>query len=145
MKVFGVLSIVIFFILTSFTWVSSPKADEKPGIKFENITFKDALLKAKKENKLIFMDAYTVWCGPCKFMERTTFRAEKVGEVFNANFINLQVDMEKGEGLEIAKRYQIAAYPTLLVINGDGKVVKRMLGAMDEAELLKEIQEVIKK
>lgn len=117
---------------------------EISGIQFETMSFEEALKKAKEENKLIFMDAYAVWCGPCKMLDRTTFRSDKVGDVFNKNFINLKVDMEKGEGPELAKRYQVRAYPTLLVINGEGKVVKRMLGALTEQQLLAEIKEVLK-
>jgi thioredoxin-related protein len=98
------------------------------GIVFETGTWAEALAKAKKENKIIFMDAYTVWCGPCKMLNKQTFPDEAVGKLYNANFVNVKMDMEKGEGIELAKTYSVAAYPTLLFVDGDGKMVHRALG-----------------
>lgn len=145
MRAFSLISIIVALLVSSFVWTSSTSSrSSDKGIQFENITFEEAIAKAKKENKLIFVDAYAVWCGPCKLMDRTTFRSDKVGEVFNKEFINLKIDMEKGEGIELARKYQVRAYPTLMLINGEGKVVKRMLGALSEAQLLNEVQEVIK-
>jgi len=134
--------IVFALMASSFVW--SPVDDTETGIKFESITFEEALKKAKEEDKLIFIDAYAVWCGPCKMMDRTTFKDEKVGDVFNENFINIKIDMEKGEGPNIAKKYQVRAYPTMMLINGEGKVEKRMLGAMQDSRLLSEVNAFVK-
>jgi len=102
------------------------------GIKFEEGNFKSLLAKAKKENKLIFVDAYAVWCGPCKLMVKNIFPLESVGNEYNAHFINTKIDMEKGEGIELAKKYNVKAFPTYLFINGDGEEVHRNLGSIDE-------------
>jgi uncharacterized protein YyaL (SSP411 family) len=59
--------------------------------------------KAKKENKLIFVDAYASWCGPCKLMVKNIFPLKTVGDYYNSHFINAKIDMEKGEGIELAK------------------------------------------
>jgi len=104
------------------------------GIKFEETQFKNLLEKAKKENKLIFLDAYTTWCGPCKLMAKNIFPQKEVGDYFNANFVNAKIDMEKGEGLDIAKKYGVRSYPTYLFINGDGEEVHRSLGYTPEAK-----------
>lgn len=142
MKYLSVITIVFALIASSFVWV--PVNDEETGINFETLSFEEAIEKAKKENKLIFLDAYAVWCGPCKIMDRTTFKNEKVGEIFNENFINLKIDMEKGEGPVIGRRYQVRAYPTMMLINGKGKVEKRILGAMNEKRLLAEVIDFVK-
>lgn len=65
------------------------------GIKFEDITFNEALKKAKEQGKLIFMDCYTTWCGPCKMMSNQVFKQKQVGDFFNQNFVNLKVDMKR--------------------------------------------------
>ncbi|MGA9212909.1 thioredoxin family protein, partial [Kaistella sp.] len=97
------------------------------GMKFEeNKSFKDLLATAKKENKLLFVDAFTTWCGPCKLMAKNVFPQAPVGEFYNANFINSKIDMEKGEGIDIAKKYKVMAYPTYLFINGDGELIHRV-------------------
>lgn len=142
MKYLSVITIVFALIASSFVW--APANNDEAGINFETLSFEEAIQKAKKEKKLIFLDAYAVWCGPCKMMDRTTFKNEKVGEVFNKNFINIKIDMEKGEGPAIAKRYQVRAYPTMMLINAEGKVEKRILGAVRDTQLLSEVNDFVK-
>jgi thioredoxin-related protein len=96
----------------------------------------DILAKAKTENKLIFMDAYTTWCGPCKKMTREVFPQKIVGDYYNDHFINVKMDMEKGEGVELAQRYSVQAYPTLLFISFDGSLVHRKAGYMEPPEFI---------
>ncbi|GAA4848682.1 thioredoxin family protein [Algivirga pacifica] len=98
------------------------------GITFEHTAWKEVLKKAKQENKLIFVDAYATWCGPCKYMSANTFTDESVGALFNNYFINFKIDMESEAAKEFG--YEVAAYPTLLFIDGDGKVVHKQEGAM---------------
>ena len=100
-----------------------------------------SLEKAKKEalksGKLIFIDAYTDWCGPCKRMAATSFKDAAVGDLYNANFINLKIEMEKNpEGPGIARKYNVKAYPTLIIIDGTGRVVKQTMGMKSKAQLL---------
>ncbi|KQR92431.1 thiol:disulfide interchange protein [Chryseobacterium sp. Leaf180] len=102
------------------------------GIQFESGNFASLLAKAKKENKLIFVDAYAVWCGPCKLMVKNIFPLKDVGEYYNTHFVNAKIDMEKGEGIELAKKYKVSAFPTYLFINGDGEEVHRTLGYVEE-------------
>jgi thiol:disulfide interchange protein len=106
------------------------------SISFENDAWKNLLAKAKKENKLIFLDAYTEWCRPCIMMAKNVFTLNKVADFYNTNFINVSMDMEKGEGSVIGKRYKIAAYPAFLFINGDGKVVHTNGGYQEAAEFI---------
>lgn len=106
------------------------------SINFEKGTFKEILAKAKKEKKLVFMDAFAVWCGPCKMMEKNIFPLPAVSEYYNANFINARFDMEKGEGREIAMKYGVRSYPTFLFLNGDGEVVLKNYGYMGEQDFL---------
>ena len=110
------------------------------GIHFEEMTFDEALSKAKREDKLIFMDCYTEWCGPCKVMSRNVFTKKKVGDFFNANLINLKMDMEKGEGITLAKQYGVKAYPTMLLIRPDGTVQHTLVGSLDVLTLLERVQ-----
>ncbi len=107
------------------------------GIHFEkNTKWDDILAMAKKSDKLIFMDAYTTWCGPCKKMSRDIFPQKSVGDYYNKNFINVKMDMEKGEGLTLAQKYNIRAYPTLVFINGDGTLIHRVAGYMEIADFI---------
>ena len=106
------------------------------GIKFEEKSFNLILAKAKKENKIIFLDAYASWCRPCKLMEKTIFPLQSVGDYYNSNFINMKIDMEKGEGIDLAKKYNVNAFPTYLFINGDGEVIYSNVGDMGEEDFI---------
>jgi len=106
------------------------------GIKFEEGNFKTLLAKAKKENKLIFIDAYAVWCGPCKLMVKNIFPLQSVGDHYNSHFVNAKIDMEKGEGIELAKKYNVKVFPTYLFINGDGEEVHRTIGYVEEKDFI---------
>src|SRR6478736_3671428 len=99
------------------------------AIKFETGSFAEVLAKAQKENKPIMMDAYTTWCGPCKMMDKQVFTNDTVADYFNANFIPYKSDMEKGEGKELAKKFEVRAYPNFLFIAPDGSVIHRAVGA----------------
>ncbi|MFT4973461.1 MAG: thiol:disulfide interchange protein, partial [Saprospiraceae bacterium] len=106
------------------------------GIKFSTKSWAEMLTEAKADNKLIFVDAYAKWCGPCKTMSKKVFPVKKVGDFFNAQFVNAKIDMEKGEGPKLAKQYHVRAYPTFLFVDGDGKVVHRSIGYHNPDQLL---------
>jgi len=115
------------------------------GIEFYDGNYKDALKMADEKGKLVFVDAYAVWCGPCKKMAATTFKEAAVGDFFNENFINLKIDMEKGQGLDFRNKYPVSAYPTLLFLNGDGDVVHKAVGGKDSNALLQLAQMAMRK
>ncbi|WP_312760937.1 thioredoxin fold domain-containing protein [Epilithonimonas sp.] len=106
------------------------------SIKFEDSDFATILAKAKAEKKLVFMDAYAAWCGPCKLMEKNVFTDKNVADYYNQNFINSHFDMEKGEGKTLAAKYGIRSYPTLLFLNGEGEIVGKELGYIKTEEFL---------
>ncbi len=104
------------------------------GIEFRDLKLKEALQAAEDEGKLVFVDAYTDWCGPCKWMAANMFPNEKIGQFYNKHFVSIQMDMEKGEGLAFAKNHGIRAYPTLLFLNGKEEELMRAQGASQEVE-----------
>lgn len=107
------------------------------GIKFlHNPSWSTVLERAKKEGKPIFIDAYAVWCAPCKQMDAETFSASNVATYYNANYINVKYDMEKGEGLKLAARYNVNAYPNLLFLSPNGDLLHRGIGFLAAADFL---------
>ena len=107
------------------------------GIAFFEGSFAEAKELAGQEGKLIFVDAYTTWCGPCKRMSKNVFTKDDVGAFYNSTFVNVKLDMEKGEGRDFQRQYRVSAFPTLLFINAEGKVVHRVVGGMDVPNFLK--------
>lgn len=139
----GVLALTVISSTCSMNDASSEGIKEasalapNSGITFKKKSFEQAKAEAKKSGKLIFIDAYTDWCGPCKRMAATSFQDPQVGEIFNENFINLKVEMEKDkDGPDLARRYGVKAYPTLLIVDGNGKLVKQSIGMKSSAQLI---------
>lgn len=111
--------------------------DIEEGIDFFNGSWEQALKKSSKEDKLIFLDAYAAWCGPCKMMAKRTFTKEAVGEFFNANFVNYKMDMEKHpEGPRLSKKFELEAYPSLYFLDKNEKIVHFTLGYHQASDLI---------
>lgn len=113
-------------------------------ILFKESDWKTELASAKKENKIIFFDAYTSWCGPCKMMAKDVFTIDSVADLFNSTFHNVKYDMEKGEGPALKEKYEVKAYPTYLFINGDGEIVHKIVGSMPAPEFMTEAVKALK-
>lgn len=105
---------------------------QEQGIRFEQTKeWKKILKQAKKEKKLIFIDCYTSWCGPCKMLSANVFTREDVGNQFNKDFVNVKFDMEKdADGVILKDKFEVKAFPTLVFVDPNTQqVVHRMVGA----------------
>lgn len=108
-------------------------AQTTEGMKFckEGTKFAEAVVQAKAEKKMVFLDCYTSWCGPCKMMARDIFPQKKVGDFMNSKFICIKIDMEKGEGPSLTQKFQVSAFPTFIIFNSDAQEIGRFLGGSD--------------
>jgi thioredoxin-related protein len=106
------------------------------GIEFKHGTWKEVLEKARQINKPIFLNVYKSSSVPCKRMNNEVFPLAEVGNVYNTNFICYQLDVEKGEGIEIGKKYNIDMYPTYLFIDRNEKCFFRAAGVKEAKEFI---------
>lgn len=126
------------------------------GINFdERLTWEQIKTKAKRENKWIFVDCYATWCAPCKLMDRNVYPLDMVGEIMNAKFISvkLQLDTTKNDlgtvqllypaARELEKKYSVSALPTYLFFSPDGKIVHKTTGQKSPKEFVKMISDVL--
>lgn len=141
MKKLVLFIISVALLGTSFTEL--PTENTTTGINFQNITFQKALTEAKQQHKMVFLNVYAVWCIPCKQLKATTFQSPQVSGLVNKKCVSIDVDVEKGEGISLAQKYQVRAHPLVLIINPEGKVVKRVLGYMDANSFMNEIKPVL--
>lgn len=109
-------------------------------IKFIKNDYDKALKQAKAENKIIFVDVYATWCGPCKMLNQNTFTDDSLSQFFNQNFINLKIDGDTEEGIAFMEKYPVEAYPSLYFISAEEKSIKLLTGYMEADELLKEAE-----
>ncbi|MDN3551141.1 thioredoxin family protein [Mucilaginibacter aquaedulcis] len=143
-QLFAVLKIafiIMCFVVCAFgskaQGVNKIKGKPASEIIFIENSWNEALKQAAAQNKYIFVDAYATWCGPCKLLKATTFKNNKVAEFYNSNFINVALDMEKGEGPELAAQWGLQAYPTLIVFTPKGKPVYGTVGFIKPDDLIK--------
>lgn len=119
------------------------------GIHFEHdLSWAAVQAKAKAENKYIFMDCYTTWCGPCRYMSTTIFPMEQTGKYVNERFISVGVQLDTTakdaesvkawykDGHDIAEKYHVRAYPTYLIFAPDGHAVHRFVGSSPAPQFL---------
>lgn len=142
--------LIFLFIIPAFCF-----AQEK-GIHFvHNSSWAEIQAKAKAENKYIFMDCFTTWCGPCKFMSNNIFPLEQVGNFFNDKFIAIKVQLDTTasdndevkswyqSGHDIANKYEVRAYPTYLFFNPQGEIVHRAVGSSDAEAFLTKVKNAL--
>ncbi|MGJ1324382.1 thioredoxin fold domain-containing protein [Sphingobacterium faecium] len=143
--------ILLFLLILPFIAIGQEK-----GITFERgLNWNQIKEKAKKENKYIFVDIFTTWCGPCKYMSSTVFPQKKVGDFFNTKFVSTKIQMDKTdtdneevkswyeEAERFAKDYKIAAYPTFLIFNPQGELVHRMVGGGEADEFIERTKDAL--
>jgi len=121
----GLLMMVL--VATRFPGNETPEKSNE-GIHFKTGTWAEALKLAKAENKPIFLDISTSWCGWCKRMKSKVFTNADVANYYNSNFINVSVDAEKGEGIKLKNKYGVTGYPTFVFIKPDGSLAKKHAG-----------------
>lgn len=138
-------AIVVILIVAFKSPTVNFNEDVVGGVQFKKESWNEVLKMAKKENKLIFLDIYATWCGPCKRLKANTFSDAEVGKLYNQKFINVALDGEKGEGLELARKYAVRSYPTLLFLDGNGNIVNRTGGYHNPKEFIELGKTVAKK
>ena len=87
------------------------------GVNFRPLSYTEAIELAAKENKMVFIDFYTTWCGPCKMMHPVL------------------EDLKK----QLVNSYQVQAVPTLMLFKA-GKMVWRQSGAMQATQIRQVIE-----
>lgn len=136
-KVTAIFAIAIVFTASSFSRMQTAKPASDVAVDFKHITLTEAKALAKESGKMIFVDAYADWCGPCKRMMKTSFADEEVAEYLNGQFINVKANVEDEKGEDFVNNYQIQAMPTLLILDSEGNLKQKSVGYLDAKAVLK--------
>jgi thiol-disulfide isomerase/thioredoxin len=119
----------ILILAIFITFSISDGFSQNRSIRFIEKPWQEIVAMAKKENKLIFLDAFASWCGPCKWMAANMFTNDTIADYYNRTFICASIDMEKGEGISLSRKFRVRAYPSLIFINADENMVHEKVGA----------------
>lgn len=131
-----VIVFLCIFLMAFMPGVKNKPGNSGHGIDFANISLAEAFSLAKEQHKLIFIDIYATWCGPCRLLKVKTFPNKDVGEFFNTNFVNLSFNGEEGEGLKLFQVYRLNVFPTLIIFDSDGTLLLSTKGYMDAKTLI---------
>ncbi|ANI90722.1 hypothetical protein A9P82_10005 [Arachidicoccus ginsenosidimutans] len=135
-KLFLIMLFISIFCSAFSQQKSMDSVSAKDSIVFVHKNWKHILSEAKMKDKYIFVDANTSWCGPCKLLKTTTFKDKSVAAFFNNHFINASFDMEKGEGVALADKWKVDAYPSLIILNMKGEIVLEKIGYVEPKDLI---------
>ena len=103
---------------------------------FQELSLEEACKKAKTENKPIFLDCYTSWCGPCKMMHSILDELkERLGDKVRI----LKIDVDVPANRQSVYAYQIQSVPTLMLFK-KGRMLWRQSGVVRVPRL----EEIIK-
>lgn len=103
----------------------------------EWLSLEEAKARAQKEQKLVYLDVYAEWCGPCKLMERVVFTDDSVRRILQTRFVPARVNIDDPVAGEMVKReYSVRALPTSFLLRSDGFEGKRRVGFLSASELL---------
>lgn len=115
--------------LLVFLGMSLVGANAQDGVKFREGSFQEALEVAREQKKMLFVDVYTSWCGPCRWMSEEVLQTSEAAAFFDKHFVCFKIDAEKGEGVAFAEKYDVRAYPTFLMFQPDGTLQHKVVGA----------------
>lgn len=112
------------------------------AVSFQTVSFDAACTAAKADGKVVVIDFYTTWCEPCKRLDKETWTDADVGKLLNEKAISLKLDAEK-EGKDLARRYEVKAYPSIMVLKPDGTELDRLVGFREPAMFVREFQSAL--
>ncbi len=129
--------------LLAFILVLGNCTKETPAFPWIEGDYTTALSKVRADNgKLVMLEFSTDWCVWCKRLAADTWTNQTVIDFAGQHLIPLEIDAEKGDGIELAKKYHIGGYPTMVFVNADGEEFDRIPGYLPADDMVKELTRI---
>lgn len=139
----------IILLITILSFSHNGVAQEKGKINW--ISIEEAVAAQEKEPRKIMMDMYTIWCGPCKMLDRNTFQNKDVADYVNKNYYAVKFNAEGGGTVnfkdkefgnpgfiaskkgrnsqhQFAQYLRVQAYPTIVFLDEKADLIAPVTG-----------------
>jgi thioredoxin-related protein len=137
--------LIVFSLIISTSLIASSKTTDGNGVVFYSASVEEAKSLAGSMGKLAFIEFYATWCGPCKWMDQTTFSNATVSNLLNENYIAIKVNIEEFDGFEEKEKYNVSALPTMIIFNSKGKMVDKIEETLPPSKMVQILEKHDKK
>lgn len=96
-----------------------------PGFHYGDV--QSAFTKARQKNQIVMIDFFTTWCGPCKLLDKNIYQSSAF-KAYTEKMVCYKIDAEKGEGIDLANKYNVRAYPSVVFVDASGNEIERKIG-----------------
>lgn len=125
----------IIFLIVVFSIADSLAFYGQSGIKFDQMSVKEGIVKARQKGKFLFVDTYAEWCIPCKKMKKV-FANTEVANYFNDHYINVKINMDGPNGRTTYNDYDVVFLPTMMIFDHEGRIKYKTDKLLTAQELL---------
>ena len=111
-----------------------PTKASADGDIFADLTLEAALVKAGETDRMVVIDFFATWCGPCKMMDKETWPQEDVVAWVGKHAILIKIDVDQEEA--VAKEFNVTAMPTVVFLKADKSEISRFVGGYPASEFI---------
>jgi thiol:disulfide interchange protein len=108
---------------------------------FYSGSYDDFLREARKQGKVAILDFWAAWCAPCKKMDKETFANAELANHLNENFLIYKVNVDTFDGMEIANRFGVESFPTIITLDSRGRFIDELKGFFPANQLIEKLNQ----
>lgn len=133
--------ILALFLATFFVESKAQHTASSNSTNFYSGSYDDFLREARKQDKTVVLDFWAAWCAPCKKMDNETFSNPELGKFLNEKFLVFKVNIDTFDGMEIANRFAVESFPTIITLDSRGKFIDELNGFFPANRLLEKLSQ----
>ncbi|MFB0909001.1 MAG: thioredoxin 1 [Spirosomataceae bacterium] len=124
------LPLALLMFLFTFNSIESnaQQTSSNNTTNFYGGSYDDFLREARKQDKVAILDFWASWCAPCKKMDKETFANAELAKHLNEKFLIYKVNVDTFDGMEIANRFGVESFPTVITLDSHGRFIDELKG-----------------